>query len=132
MLLKYCEYCKKIQPYNHQCERKPKKTSPTKREDFYLSMKWIKKREQIKQKCFGLDIYDLMVNKTITYGRTVHHIIPLDVDRSLALSDDNLIFLSESNHKKIHQMLKADYNSTVQMLKDCLNAFKGLKLHPGG
>lgn len=132
MIKRYCEYCRKVQPYEHQCELKPKKTSAIKQEDFYLSMKWIKKREQIKQRCYGLDIYDLIVNKTLTYGQTVHHIVPLDDDRSLALSDDNLIFLSESNHRKIHQMLKTDYFATIKMLKDCLNVFKEFNLNLGG
>ena len=126
MILKYCERCKKIQPYDHQCELKPKKTSAKKQEDFYHSTNWIKKREQIKQRCFGLDIYDLIINKSISYGRTVHHIVPLDDDRSLALSDDNLIFLSDSNHQKVHQLMKIDYFGTIRILKDCLKIFKNM------
>lgn len=127
MIMKYCEYCHKIQPYDHQCERKPKQTTAVNHTDFYTTPMWVAKRELIKQKCFGLDIYDLIVNRVITYGRIVHHIIPLEDNKKLSLSDSNLILLSDSNHQLIHQMLKTNYISTIKLMRDCLITFEKLK-----
>lgn len=127
MIKKYCEYCHKVQPYNHQCECKPKQTTAVNHTDFYTTTKWVKKREQIKQKCFGLDVYDLVVNRVITYGRVVHHIIPLKNDRKLSLSDSNLILLSDSNHQLIHQMMDSNYISTIKLVQKCLIEFDQFK-----
>ena len=109
--------------YDEPVENAPapaeKKTNP-----FYLSKQWIDKREKIKRKCFGLDVYDLIVNHTVTYGRIVHHIVPLNDNEQLKLSDSNLIFLSDTNHQLIHKMLERNYDYTINMLTECLKKFE--------
>lgn len=125
MIMKYCEYCHKVMPYEHECTKKIKYTSTEKKTNpFYLSKQWTDKREHIKRKCFGLDVYDLIVNHTVTYGRIVHHIVPLNDNQHLKLSDSNLIFLSDSNHQLIHEMLNQNYISTINMLTECLKKFE--------
>lgn len=124
MLKKYCEYCHKVVPYDHDCLQKPSYSYEKKTNPFYLSKQWVAKREYIKHKCFGLDVYDFIVNHTITYGRIVHHIIPLEKNERLKLSDSNLIFLSDSSHYLIHQMLDKNYTATVREMQKILRDFE--------
>ena len=124
MLKKYCEYCHKVVPYDHDCLQKPSYSYEKKTNPFYLSKQWVAKREYIKHKCFGLDVYDFIVNHTITYGRIVHHIIPLEKNERLKLSDSNLIFLSDSSHYLIHQMLDKNYIETVRKVQKILQDFE--------
>ena len=127
MIKKYCEYCHRVMPYEHECTKKIKYTSTEKKTNpFYLSKQWIDKREKIKRKCFGLDVYDLIVNHTVTYGRIVHHIIPLEKNERLKLSDSNLIFLSDSSHYLIHKKLDRNYAETVKEIQNILKKFEEL------
>ena len=124
MIKKYCEYCHKVVPYDHNCLQKQTYSYEKKTNPFYLSKQWADKREHIKRKCFGLDVYDLLINHTVTYGRIVHHIVPLNDNEQLKLSDSNLIFLSDTNHQLIHKMLERNYDYTINMLTECLKKFE--------
>lgn len=128
MIGKYCEYCRSIQPYDHQCKSKPKRTTAVNHNNFYSSNVWAKKRESIKIKCFGLDIYKLVIDGVIEYGDVVHHIVPLCDDYNLRLNDNNLILLSNKSHQEIHKMLDTNYISTIQLLRECLSKFEKLKV----
>lgn len=141
MINKYCEYCHKVVPYDHDCPlrikyhisdwedewekyKKNKQEKGQKTNPFYFSKQWIDKREYIKQKCFGLDVYDFVINQKITYGLIVHHIIPFNHNERLKLSDSNLIFLSDSNHKLIHKKMGKNYSKTVKEVQNVLKEFE--------
>ena len=124
MIVKYCEYCRKVQPYNHKCKLKPKQTTAINHNDFYYSSAWVKKRQAIKARFYGIDVYDFVVNDVITYGTTVHHIVPLADNERLKLTDSNLILLSDGNHKLIHRMLDQNYISTIRLMRDVLQQWQ--------
>ena len=84
--------------YNH--ERKD-----SKEDKFYFTSEWDIKRTKIKNKFKGLDIYSYYINGVTEYGKIVHHIVEVKEDWSKRLDDDNLILLTDSNHKKIHKMM---------------------------
>lgn len=56
----------------------------------------------IKARDYGLDQYELVVNKKIVKGEVIHHIIPLDEEPDRRLDPDNLIYLSSKNHRLFH------------------------------
>lgn len=123
-MLKFCEYCHKIQEYNHQCNLKPKRTTSSNHNKFYSTTAWNKKQKQIKENFYGIDVYEYVVNQKIVYGTVVHHIVPIKDNDSLKLSNSNLILLSDSTHKLIHKMLDKDYNATINLMHNCISQFK--------
>lgn len=100
-----CDECKKKKieskkksnrVYNSQNRDKEK-------DKFYKSKEWKAKRKEILDKYKGLDIYDYIVNEKITYANVVHHIEELGEAKCLALDNNNLIPLTDKNHKRIHK-----------------------------
>lgn len=43
---------------------------------------------------------------TIEFGEVTHHIIPLKESYEQRLDDDNLILLTEMNHRNIHNLME--------------------------
>lgn len=74
--------------------------------DFYNSSVWKEKIINIKNNCFGLDIYSLFKFNTVEFGEVTHHIIPLKESYEQRLDDDNLILLTEMNHRNIHTLME--------------------------
>ena len=69
--------------------------------NFYKSKRWKEKREKILRR----DEY--LCRECKRYGKatpatTVHHVIPIERDRSLKLNSNNLISLCEQCHNKMH------------------------------
>lgn len=91
---------------------------------YYNTLEWRKLRELAKSKTFGLDIYSLLVLNKIEYGFTVHHIIPLEVDFNLRNQQNNLIYLTEANHRLIHSLYKNSYEMTRNKLYLILEKFQ--------
>ncbi|MBS5794935.1 MAG: HNH endonuclease [Clostridiales bacterium] len=60
----------------------------------------------IKNKFNYLDIYSYYVLGRVEKGEVVHHIVALDEDFSKRLSLSNLIYLTEKNHRNIHNLMK--------------------------
>ncbi len=132
MISKRCIHCGKRVPVGKRCSCiPPRKYKPSGSETysaqitrFYQTTAWEKARESCIAQCYGLDIYSLFANNRIEYGRTVHHIVPIIDDYSLRLSPDNLIYLTESNHRIIHELYKTDYNRTAELLRGYVKMFK--------
>ncbi len=126
VISKYCDRCHKKLKIGEKCECSEKLKADEKRDytnyhsdSFYGSTDWQRAREQCKTLCCGLDLYSLYVKGVIEYGSTVHHIVPIDVDRKLRLTQSNLIYLTESNHRLIHSLYKTGrYSETVELLKN--------------
>lgn len=117
MLSKFCDRCHKRLNIGEQCKCTLSKYQKD-TEDFYRTSSWLKVRDHCIELCCGLDLYSLFVYKTIEYGRTVHHIVPLKKDESLALEQSNLIYLTDSNHALIHSMYKSgQYKQTIELLR---------------
>lgn len=90
---------------------------------FYLSSEWQKARNKCISNCYGIDLYSYYVLRKIEYGQTVHHIVPILDDYSQRLSQENLIYLTESNHRLIHTLYQSEYNNTCKLLKSIVAPF---------
>jgi hypothetical protein len=99
---------------------------------FYTTNEWEKARNICISKCFGLDLISLFLEKKIEYGFTVHHIVPLINDYSKRLLQSNLIYLTESHHRLVHMLYDADYQTTVEALKNFSDTAREALAYPGG
>lgn len=131
MIVKRCNYCGNNIPIGKKCnciaQNICKSSSDSKytKEDkkFYKSSDWLNARKLCIQKCCGIDLYSYYILHRIEYGQTVHHIVPLLNDYSLRLSQDNLIYLTESNHRIIHKLYESKYTETIEVLRTILRDF---------
>lgn len=131
MIIKRCDYCGRNNPIGKQCSclhsiSKSKSENKYTKEDkkFYKSSDWLKARDKCIQLCCGIDLYSYFILHRIEYGQTVHHIVPLLDDYSLRLSQDNLIYLTESNHRTIHRLYESEYLKTTEILRKILHDFR--------
>lgn len=91
---------------------------------FYKTQGWRNTREYILIKYNYIDLYDYEINNKITKANTVHHIIELEEDSTLALEESNLIPLSSRNHSRIHGKYVKDKEKTQELLRNILKNFK--------
>lgn len=113
-MLKTCPTCGKIVDAHHVCPRARDSRSKYYKEyhqshenrRFRSSKSWQRKRAEIRERDIGLDqaaLHGLDPDHPEPYINTenlsVHHIVPLDADRSLALDDYNLITLGQHTHE---------------------------------
>lgn len=121
---KRCDYCHRSIPIGKQCTcRKPIRYKQKKTEDIYLTGKWKEVRGLCIRCCFGLDIFAYYKDNVIAFGFTVHHIYPVEDYPEKEFSLDNLIYVTEQNHRLIHSMLELDFDGTVQLLKEYKSRF---------
>lgn len=112
MIYKRCTRCGTRLEYNTicSCKAKYKTNSDSYKDDkekrFYKSKAWQDTTNIIKNKFSYLDIYSYYVLGQIEKGEVVHHIVALDEDFSKRLSLSNLIYLTEKNHRNIHNLMK--------------------------
>lgn len=113
MIYKRCTNCGKRIDYNSvcSCKNSHKDSNIYKKDDekkFYSSKRWQNLVEITRNKFHHLDIYSLYERDIIEKGQVVHHIIPIDDDFEKRFSLDNLIFLTEKNHRHLHNLMKKD------------------------
>lgn len=106
--------------YNHT--RKDKKEIR-----FYWTDEWEKAKSGAIAECDGIDIYSLYVMGILETGYTVHHIVPLKDDWNQRKDRNNLIYLTESNHKLIHKKMEENEDEKqkiIALLKSLKEKFK--------
>ena len=132
-IYKRCDRCGKRLPAGTKCKCSKKRYKhekiyiDDKIESFYLSKEWRKKREYMIDVYHQLDIYDLYINDVISYGRIMHHIVPLKDDWNKRLEDTNLIYLTDSNHQALHDLMRKseeDKKRVVSILRDLVLRFR--------
>lgn len=112
MFYKRCTRCNKRLDYNVICSCKVKyKTNSDdykseKEKKFYKSKQWQNTTNIIKNRFNHLDIYSYYVLGIVEEGEVVHHIEELEDNWDKRLSLSNLIYLTEKNHRKIHNLMK--------------------------
>lgn len=118
LLVKYCDKCHKALKIGEKCDCTYKiKHKVCKDDDFYFSADWHRARTECIRLCCGLDLYSLSQG-LIEYGYTVHHIEPVNKRPDLKLTQSNLIYLTESNHKLIHSAYeKGEYKEMTELLR---------------
>lgn len=126
-IYKRCSKCNKRILHSEQCKCNSKRYREYKTTDlnkFYFTKEWKQVKKTTKEFYYGLDIYSLYTYGIIEYGYTVHHIEPLENAYEKRLCQDNLIYLTESNHRIIHKLLEVEYHKTVKLLKDMRKRFE--------
>lgn len=93
------------------------------RDSFYLLPEWGQARARAIRRTHGLDIVAWYEHGELVNGFTVHHIAPLEIAWNLRADDDNLIYLTEKNHRLIHELYKKDYIGTRDRLRELLFRF---------
>ena len=85
---------------------------------FYHSNQWKRMQALVKMACHGLDMYAFYVEHRLVKGRIAHHIIPISQEPGRALDMGNLIYVSDSSHKKIHDAYaKSDDDKKIMQKK---------------
>lgn len=92
-------------------------------DDFYHSAEWGAARAKAVRRTFGLDILAWYERGELVCGFTVHHITPLETGWDLRTAPDNLIYLSESDHREVHRRYEQDYERTADYLRSLLLRF---------
>lgn len=133
MLAKICDRCHKRHDYNNKCDCYKLKNVKLKTDlynvdvkQFYNTADWEKAKSKAMQRTHGLDPISLILYNRIEQAFTVHHIIPLVDDYSKRIDIDNLIPLTEKNHRMIHKMYKKDFKGTVNMINNIISEFTKL------
>lgn len=123
-LYKRCSRCGKRIAVGSSCTCTNKRHTATRRQvsdkenKFYSSAEWKKLRQQAIDYYFALDIYSYYKNNLIEFGETVHHIIPIREDFDKRNDIKNLIFLTESNHQRIHELMKKSEAEKIKILNE--------------
>ena len=109
MLKRTCNICGRVHKFGEICpkaKQRHKEYDEFKRDAtaaaFYKSRAWVKVASMVKERDHGLDQYELAINKKITKGEMVHHIIPLEDSPDRRLDPGNLIYVSRKSHRLIH------------------------------
>lgn len=99
---------------------------------FYVSSQWAKKRKAIFYTLGGLDIYSLYKYGRIELGQVVHHIIPVKDDWSLRFDSNNLIVLTEQNHRRLHLLMEQGELEKMQVITELQGYLMAFKREQGG
>lgn len=138
MIYKRCPRCNKRLTEGTTCKciknrhkEYKKYRKDVKEQKFYSSQEWIYKREKVKEKYKNIDLYSYFILGVIEEADTVHHIVELKDDWSKRFDDDNLIPLTEANHKGI---VHKAYESSLKEKKEMMELLQSLieKFKQGG
>lgn len=105
---KYCNYHQdkfnkqERERYKEYSKRRREDKEQKKYQDFYNSSDWKRIRDAVISICNGIDIIEYYRSGKVVQGERVHHIIELDEEWNCRLDINNLIYLTEQNHRKVH------------------------------
>lgn len=133
-IYKRCPRCNKRLELGKQCECIKKRhteyrkyRNDYKEQQFYKSKEWLVTKSVVTSNLKGLDIYSYYILGVKEYGEKVHHIEPIKENWNRRLDIDNLIYLTEQNHQKIHALMRKSEKDKVLIQKtlyDLLRRFK--------
>ncbi|GEP65780.1 hypothetical protein CBE01nite_35480 [Clostridium beijerinckii] len=132
MICKRCSRCGKRIQTGSKCNCSQKRYKEydkdkinSKEKKFYSSDQWNKIKDKAKELYEYIDIYSYYVSNKLEYGQTVHHIVPIKREWEKRFALDNLIYLTESNHRVIHnRMENGEYNEVINELNELVARFK--------
>ncbi|WP_455796641.1 hypothetical protein [Clostridium butyricum] len=105
---RYCQYhMKKYRQQEHERYkeydlRRKKDENKSIAKQFYNSQAWQRIRDVVIYDCFGMDILEFYRVGRIVQGERVHHIKELEEDWNSRFDVNNLIYLTEKNHRIVH------------------------------
>lgn len=119
MIYATCRHCHKRHPVGAKCNCIVSRSIQTAKSkdtnDFYSSNQWRKLRSVSLAKTYGLDIYTLYTEHRLEQARPIHHIVPIEDDKTLSLCCDNLIPLSDHSHRLIHSIYDSAPNAKLEL-----------------
>lgn len=126
MIMKYCLNCGNKIPANSVCKCHSERIRiaksirledvyERKRQSFYASDKWIKFRDDIKKRQFGLDLLEWYNGNENVEAETYHHIITIKDNWEMRLDQKNIIGLTQQNHMKIHELYNKNLKSKEKL-----------------
>ncbi|RXI50185.1 hypothetical protein DP124_11990 [Clostridium tetani] len=119
-----CKYCG-IVDKPHICPYKKRKTNYNRTDKkIYSSRIWKDLRQQILNDFNNICLWSLYVDGEVIGANTVHHIVELLENESVAYEYDNLIPLEYYNHEYIHELYKKDKKKVQKLLKLMLKSYK--------
>ena len=131
-IYKRCSRCHRRIPEGTKCDCSKRRYKEydkdkidSKEKKFYSSGEWEKIKDKAKDRFNGMDIYSLYVLNKVEYGQTVHHIEPIKENWNRRLDLENLIYLTESNHRLLHnRMDHGEHDEVINELHELVNKFK--------
>jgi hypothetical protein len=114
--IKYCD--KHKARHNIYKANRLKDKTEKKIQGFYNSIEWIRARELVKTKQYGIDIVEYYKTGKIVAAETYHHIVEVKEDYSMRLDIYNVLGLTNSNHQKIHGKYNKDDYTRLQIQKE--------------
>lgn len=119
----YCDYHQKKfdinekERYKVYSKKRMQDAEQKRHQSFYNSDDWKRIRDAIIANCFSIDIIEFFRTGALVEGFTVHHIIPIEDNWNSRFNIDNLIYVSESNHQRIHMEYLKGQREKEQMQK---------------
>ena len=119
---KYCKYHsekhskKEKERYKEYKRRKAHDEEYKRFQSFYNSMAWERAREVAILNTVAIDVIDYYKLGRIVQGERVHHIVELNEDTEKRLDIDNLIYVTERNHRIIHREYNKGNKKQMQEL----------------
>lgn len=86
-------------------------------EKWYNSREWKSARKRAIEHCAGLDIIVYLETGEIIPGEIVHHIVPLEESWEMRCSIENLVYITERTHRKLHEAMKHDRNGVIRYVQ---------------
>lgn len=127
MLTRICQNCGRVIPQGTRCPCRNDYNQTRKKQqtDFYWSARWHKLAEACRARALYRDEYLAYYEHRAVPGRIAHHIYPADERPELKASLDNLIFLSDSMHRRVHLAYRAGGKEKENMIKRLLRVRRG-------
>lgn len=121
------QYCDKHRVLYEKQNKIRFKEYRLKREDsrensFYNTKLWKIVREEAIRRYFNIDVLEYYATGKIVPGTTVHHIVEVKEDWNMRIKMDNLICVTEANHRRIHHY----YNKDIAHRKQMQSVLNGL------
>lgn len=122
----HCSRCRTKIPVGARCrcyDKKRDKHGRLDADNFYHSPEWGAARARAIRRTYGLDVVAFYERGELIGGFVVHHITPLETGWDSRTDGDNLIYLSEQDHRMIHERYKRDFAQTSAYLRKLLYRF---------
>ena len=127
--IKYCSRHKDTdrEKYREYRRRRMKDEEEAKRQRFYSTPAWQHLRMKKEAQQFGIDIFEYYTTGRIIQAEQYHHIEEITEAWDKRLNENNIIGVSEANHRRIHKEYERSYTAKRKMqhaLKEMMKRFE--------
>lgn len=121
-----CKYCG-IVSKPHKCpniKNKWNRDNNRKDKKIYRTNRWQNTRDSILDSYNHICLWSLYVDGVIVKANTVHHIVELLEDETLAYDEENLITLEQYKHNYIHELYKTNKIQVQDLLRLMVKSYR--------